>query len=197
MGTCNGIKCNKEKIKYASKTSETDLRKRLHQENPHLGHTREDILYHLGLDTVNHDLEKMFGDVKFVCMGGSQRRMEELAHYIMEEIGIELPTGTQLKDISQHAARYSMYKIGPVISVNHGMGTSSINILLNELIKLMYHAKCKDPIFIRIGTSGGIGLKPGTVVVSTGVIDGLGNDIKNINKTLPFQLNENALLQQY
>ena len=33
----------------------------------------------------------------------------------------------------------------------------------------MLYAKCKDPAFIRIGTSGGLGLKPGTVVVSNKV----------------------------
>lgn len=37
----------------------------------------------------------------------------------------------------------------------------------------MYHAKCKDPIFIRIGTCGGIGIEGGTVVVSEEAVDGL------------------------
>lgn len=55
----------------------------------------------------------------------------------------------------------------------HGMGHPSISILLHELIKLMAYAKVINPTFFRIGTSGGIGLKPGTIVVSTGVLDGL------------------------
>ena len=42
----------------------------------------------------------------------------------------------------------------------------SISILLHELIKLMYHAACTDVIFIRMGTCGGLGLEPGTVVVT-------------------------------
>ena len=33
-----------------------------------------DTLYHLGLDNKNHDLVKMFGDVRFVIMGGSSKR---------------------------------------------------------------------------------------------------------------------------
>lgn len=62
--------------------------------------------------------------------------------------------------------------MGPVLSISHGMGVPSIGILLHEVIKLMYHAKCKDPVFIRIGTCGGIGIEGGTVVVSTEGVDG-------------------------
>lgn len=53
------------------------------------------------------------------------------------------------------------------------MGVPSVGILLHEMIKLMYHAKCKDPIFIRIGTCGGIGVEGGTVVITEDAIDGL------------------------
>ena len=52
------------------------------------------------------------------------------------------------------------------------MGVPSIGILLHEIIKLMYHAKCVDPVFIRIGTCGGIGIEGGTVVVSNEGVDG-------------------------
>lgn len=55
------------------------------------------------------------------------------------------------------------------------MGVASIGILLHEMIKLMYHAKCKDPVFFRIGTCGGLGVEPGTVVISDQAVDGLGN----------------------
>lgn len=66
--------------------------------------------------------------------------------------------------------------MGPVLSVSHGLGMSSLGVLLHEMIKLMYHAKCKDPIFIRLGTSGGVGVEGGTVVVSNGAVDGLLRD---------------------
>lgn len=52
------------------------------------------------------------------------------------------------------------------------MGVPSLGILLHEIIKLMYHAKCKDPVFIRIGTCGGIGIEGGTVIVSNEGVDG-------------------------
>lgn len=68
---------------------------------------------------------------------------------------------------------FSVLQVGPVLSVSHGMGVPSVGILLHEMIKLMYHAKCKDPVFIRIGTCGGIGVEGGTVIISEEVVDGL------------------------
>ncbi|XP_022919846.1 uridine phosphorylase 1-like [Onthophagus taurus] len=141
--------------------------------NPNIELMDQDILYHLALGSESHDLVEMFGDVKFVCMGGTPKRMKDFAHYIMKEIGHKLPTGTCLSDISQYSYRYSMFKIGPVLSVSHGMGVPSISILLHEMIKLMYHAKAKDPIFFRIGTCGGIGVEGGTVVISEDCVDAM------------------------
>lgn len=48
----------------------------------------------------------------------------------------------------------------------------SVGILLHEIIKLMFHAKVVDPVFFRIGTSGGIGLEGGTVIISDEAVDG-------------------------
>uniref|UniRef100_A0A182QKN0 Uridine phosphorylase n=1 Tax=Anopheles farauti TaxID=69004 RepID=A0A182QKN0_9DIPT len=141
--------------------------------NPNIELMDQDILYHLALGSGSHDLQEMFGDVKFVCMGGTPKRMETFAHFIMDEIGYKLPAGTQLQDISAFSYRYSMYKVGPVLSISHGMGVPSVGILLHELIKLMYHAKVKDPIFMRIGTCGGIGVEGGTVVITENAYDGL------------------------
>nr|CAD7263967.1 unnamed protein product [Timema shepardi] len=149
--------------------------------NPHIELMDQDILYHLALGSESHDLIAMFGDVKFVCLGGTPKRMEQFAHFIMEELGHKLPTGTTLLDISQYSYRYSMYKVGPVLSISacgcfyfqHGMGMSSIGILLHEVIKLMYHARVKEPVFFRIGTSGGVGLEGGTVVISEEAVDGM------------------------
>lgn len=54
----------------------------------------------------------------------------------------------------------------------HGMGIPSVGILLHEVIKLMYHARVRDPVFFRIGTCGGIGYEGGTVVISEEAVDG-------------------------
>ena len=45
--------------------------------------------------------------------------------------------------------------------------------MLHETIKLLYHAKATDVTIFRLGTSGGLGLQPGTVVLTTEAVDGL------------------------
>ena len=68
-----------------------------------------------------------------------------------------MPTGLTLKDITEKTDRYSMFKVGPVLCINHGIGCPSLSILLNEVLKLLLYSECKDVTFFRIGTSGGIG----------------------------------------
>lgn len=80
--------------------------------NPHIAQMDQDILYHLALGSGSHDLVEMFSDVRFVCMGGTPKRMEVFANFIMDEIGYKLPPGTTLLDISYQSYRYSMYKVG-------------------------------------------------------------------------------------
>jgi len=140
--------------------------------NPYISSMKEDRLYHIGLVAGPQNMKEMFGDVKYVCMGGTPQRMELFARYIVKEIGYHLPTGTCLNDISKHSHRYSMFKVGPVLSVSHGMGIPSLSILLHEVFKMLWHAGVEDATFFRIGTCGGINLPPGTVVVSEGALDG-------------------------
>ncbi|KAH7950278.1 hypothetical protein HPB49_021799 [Dermacentor silvarum] len=141
--------------------------------NPHLAKLNSDHLYHLALSTSTHSLVDMFGDVKFVCMGGTPSRMEQFARLAKEELDLKLPTGTDLCDLSHYAGRYSMYKVGPLLSISHGMGAPSLSILLHEVFKLLHYARCRGVLVFRIGTSGGVGVPAGSVVVSTGAVNGL------------------------
>lgn len=140
--------------------------------NPNLKDMPEDCLYHFTLSTSEHNLQEMFGDIKFVCCGGSPKRMRVFAEYVREELKIKLPAGCGLENIANKTDRYALYKVGPVLAASHGMGIPSVSIMLHEIIKLVYYAKCKDVTFIRLGTCGGIGLEAGTVVVSDKVVDG-------------------------
>eukprot|EP01135_Chromosphaera_perkinsii_P004011 Nk52_evm24s266 gene=Nk52_evmTU24s266 len=131
----------------------------------------QDILYHIGLDK-SMDLHNMFGDVEYVIMGGSCNRMQRFAYLAAKELEIPIPVGCSFSDICT-TDRYSMYKVGPVLSVSHGMGIPSISILLHEVAKLLYHARCrKDVLWFRTGSSGGIGCEPGTVVLTTEAVNG-------------------------
>ena len=73
--------------------------------NPHIQDMEEDVLYHLALGSGSHDLQQMFGDVKFVCMGGTPQRMKSFAEYMLSQLGYMLPTGTCLVDISERSHR--------------------------------------------------------------------------------------------
>ena len=85
-------------------------------QNPHIRELDVDVLYHFGL-TSEQDMQAMFGDVKFVCMGGSTGRMEQFAHLAVKELGIEFPVGANICDISK-SDRFCMYKVGPVLSIS-------------------------------------------------------------------------------
>ena len=44
-----------------------------------------------------------------------------------------------------------------VFFFQHGIGIPSLSVVFNEIIKLVYYAKCQDVEFFRIGTCGGLG----------------------------------------
>lgn len=83
----------------------------VHLQNPHLSElgSSVDHLYHLGLDT-SMPLEAMFGDVKFVLMGGSAHRAEDVAKQLVSALKVDLPVGTALAPIGK-TERYFMYKV--------------------------------------------------------------------------------------
>jgi uridine phosphorylase len=145
--------------------------------NPYLSSLDGDFLYHLGYSSLEakngftkDGVSHSFQDVKFVVMGGSAGRMRSFAEVIAKEINHPVQTAEQL-DIHR-TDRYAFYKIGPVLSVSHGMGVPSITILLHEVTKLLSYAGAKDAVLIRIGTSGGIGVPPGTVVITNKTFNG-------------------------
>jgi len=136
--------------------------------------TPVDHLYHLGMSTDTHDFEKQFGDVRFVCVGGTGSRMLVLAKQVFSRLYNKPTSEYDAEDLAKAGGRYSMYKTGPCIFVNHNIGTSPLGVVLHEVFKLLHYAKVQssDVHFFRIGTSGGLGIPPGTVVITDKVIDG-------------------------
>ena len=53
------------------------------------------------------------------------------------------------------------------------MGIPSLSIVFHEILKMLHHAGATDVKFFRLGTSGGLGLEPGSVVISETAKDGL------------------------
>uniref|UniRef100_A0A8C0WGR6 Uridine phosphorylase n=1 Tax=Castor canadensis TaxID=51338 RepID=A0A8C0WGR6_CASCN len=131
--------------------------------NPNIVTMKEDVLYDFSLSTSTLEFPAMFGDVKFVSVLGSHSRMNSFIKYVAVELafghpGMSTPT-------SVYDCPHAMYKVGPVLSMSHGMGIPSIAIMLHELIKLLYHARCSKVTIVHISTSG-IGLESGSVVIN-------------------------------
>lgn len=125
--------------------------------------------------------------MQFVVLGESDHAVKEFAEFIMKEIGISMNSGVQLKNISE-GHFYSMYKVGPILCASHCFGGPSIGILLHEIIKIMHYAKCQNPIFFRMGTCQGVGVEPGTVVITTETLDAqLRPSFEVVIKTIPCQ----------
>mmetsp|Transcript_1026 Transcript_1026/g.2484 ORF Transcript_1026/g.2484 Transcript_1026/m.2484 type:complete len:403 (-) Transcript_1026:146-1354(-) len=140
-------------------------KKVLDADDPHCKEVKyAPVLYHIGL-TDDH-AKNVFADVRFICVGGTEERMGRFAKMLEEalEIKAERVSAT---------SRFTTYKVGPVIIANHGMGAPSVSILLNELVMALRIAKvpCHEVQAFRIGTSGGIGVEPGTIVVSSEVLN--------------------------
>lgn len=137
--------------------------------NEHIKDLEVDHYYHLGLDT-SMPLREQFGNVRFVLYGGSNDRMKSIANAFAKAFW-PLDIGQELKPIGS-TTRYNMFKIGQVITCSHQMGMPSFSILLHEMTKMLAAAGAQDVIYIRIGTSGGVGVSGGTVVVTKRPLNG-------------------------
>lgn len=104
--------------------------------------------------------------------------MKELAIYLRPILGIA--DNREPVDLCESGQRYAVYKVGPVLCASHGVGSSTFSVVLHELLKLVRYAKCKDVVFLRIGTCGGVGVEPGTVIVTEKAYNGCLENVHEI-----------------
>ncbi|XP_046847046.1 uridine phosphorylase 1-like isoform X2 [Xenia sp. Carnegie-2017] len=105
-------------------------------------------------------------------MGGSINRMKKFANFIKEKLQLAGFAGDKEVSNLSRTDRYVIYKIGKVLTVSHGIGVPSISIVLNEIIKVLSYAGANEVVFFRVGTSGGLGTEPGTVVITKKAVNG-------------------------
>lgn len=134
----------------------------------------EDVYYHFGIASSDPLLDKL-RDVRAVIMAGSGGRIKEFAdHWSGLNGGSEI---IAFPKEDRFVTRYT----GGVLFASHGMGMPSASIALQELMRLVFFLKrgdlaaMADVFWCRVGTSGGVGLPGGTVVVSS---EGLMADLK-------------------
>ena len=138
----------------------------------------EDDYYHFGVASSDPILDKLRG-VRAVIMAGSGGRIKEFAQRWSEMSGD--PEIMAFPKEDRFVTRYT----GGVLFASHGMGMPSASIAVQELMRMVFFLKRGDldamseVFWCRVGTSGGVGLPGGTVVVSS---EGLMADLK------PFRL---------
>ncbi len=125
-----------------------------------------DVYYHLGI-TSDDPIVADMRDVRAVVLAGSGERVADLARrWSTRQAGA--PVVALPKD-DRFVTRYC----AGVLFVSHGMGMPSVSIALQELMRLVFVAKAGDleqlsqVFWVRVGTSGGVGLPGGSVVVSS------------------------------
>lgn len=136
--------------------------------------SHEDVYYHFGVASSDPLLAPL-KDVRAVVMAGSGGRIKEFAARWSALNGDAEIVAFPKED--RFVTRYS----AGVLFASHGMGMPSASIALQELMRLVFFLKrgnleALDKVFwARVGTSGGVGLPGGTVVVSS---EGLMADLK-------------------
>ncbi len=125
-----------------------------------------DVYYHFG--TASDDpLLAQFRDVRAVIVAGSGDRILEFAQR-WSALHDDAPIIALPKE-ERFVTRYC----AGVLFASHGMGMPSASIAIQELMKMVFalkggnHAAMAEVFWARVGTSGGVGLPGGTVVVST------------------------------
>lgn len=159
------LKSKKRNLEAAELSQQGVWKTHLTNINPHLKKLDVDHMYHLGLNTAMIEVDG-FSDVRAVILCGSPERCKEVIKYCINLFQYPVPLGMDISPIGK-TERYHIYKMGPVISVSHGIGDASILLVLHEITKLLMYAGAKDFVYIRVGTCGGLGIPAGTVVIST------------------------------
>ncbi|MCB0923066.1 MAG: uridine phosphorylase [Mycobacterium sp.] len=136
--------------------------------------SHEDVYYHFGVGSADPIMAAL-GDVKAVVVAGSGGRIKEFA-----DRWSRLNDGAEVVAFPKEDRFVTRYAAG-VLFASHGMGMPSASIALQELLRMVFFLKqgdldALDEVFwARVGTSGGVGLPGGTVVVSS---EGLMADLK-------------------
>lgn len=134
------------------------------QINPLLNETPEHDLYLFKLELTPENLDKFRG-IRYVIMQGSSKRAAVLAKKLAQSV---LNIDNRLFEPINlvNTSNFAVYRVGNILSVSHGMGNVTIDALLNAITKLLHYAGNSEVEYIRVGTSGGIGVEPGTVVIT-------------------------------
>lgn len=119
---------------------------------------RDDIGYHHFSLTFNPDeVNTRFQDVRFVLVAGSAHRAEGQAKFLAENLfnasAINNNHKHEFCKLTEQRSRFALFKVGPVLIGEHGMGPASMSIALHELLLMCQQANVINLVtIIRFGT---------------------------------------------
>lgn len=125
-------------------------------------HSHVEYYYHIGMDS---DRASQFSDVKTVILMGKRARAKKTAHMYTEL------TGVPCRKWGDDDSAYELWRAGSVLFCSHGMGGTPFSVILHEITKMLWAAGATGFSYIRLGTSGGIGLEPGEIVLTDQALD--------------------------
>lgn len=134
----------------------------------------DDVYYHFGVASSDAILDRLRG-IRAVIMAGSGGRIKDFA-----QRWSDLNGRSEIIAFPKEDRFVTRYTAG-VLFASHGMGMPSASIALQEMMRMVYFLKrgdleAIDKVFwARVGTSGGVGLPGGTIVVTS---EGLMADLK-------------------
>lgn len=123
------------------------------------------ILHHLGYRFPDDgpQLNESFQCVRFVLLCGTPSRARDIARRFKS---------TATPNLCRTDRYYLVQPIPTVLVAAHGIGTGSIDVLLHEIYILLTQACAREWCFVRLGSCGGVGVPPGTLVVTRRVVNG-------------------------
>ena len=138
--------------------------------NPHLNHGKTEYYFHLGIDSSNAVLMSQFESIKWVVIARSASDVKQIAYRLLREFpqfGPQNDQTQQWNDINNNnnnnnnsnnirndaeafglpkplgdTGRFYMLRLGPVVIVSCGIGASSMSILLQEVLFLVFYLEC-------------------------------------------------------
>ncbi|CAM9389827.1 unnamed protein product [Choristocarpus tenellus] len=128
--------------------------------------TSSPILFHLGY-RLPDDLSTLsqLRETRFVLLCGPSSRAYDICN--------RLKRGPSPPDLCL-TDRYTLLQPMPsVLVAAHGIGTGSVDVLLHELHIALCEGGASDWSLLRVGSCGGLGVAPGTVVVTRRPLNGL------------------------
>lgn len=133
-----------------------------------------DVYYHFGVSSADRVLEEL-RDVRAIVMAGPGGRIVEFANRWSRDRG-----GAAIVALAKEDRFVTRYCDG-VLFASHGMGSPSAAIAVQELMRMVFflkggdHEAMSEVFWTRVGTSGGIDVDPGTVVITS---EGVMADLK-------------------